>query len=218
LDGGGGVAAEPAESTTGVVLRGMLALENDGSKFFDALGHMGSEALTLSAEDVAGGLKESAKHFADKGKANWAFVKDAAAKVDVKSGWAPFAASATTDDSKALLVKAPAGVAFAMLAAFLYVCFSAFFFTTKYGPTALQVIKDKGHTAAGVIATGAGNLNANAIAPIKAKLRPLIIDAKAKLDQVDTHHATMTCHGMLMLGGGSRFRGIREVNGCGISS
>jgi len=151
----------------------MLAIDNDGTKFFGALGNMGSEALTLSADDVAGGLKESAKYFADKGKANWAFVKDAAGKVEVKSGWAPFAETASTEESRAAVLKVPAGLAFVAAAALLYVCFGVFFATAKYGPGALDAVKTK-----------AAALNESALVPLKSKLRPMITNAKAKIDQV----------------------------------
>lgn len=38
-------------------LGGKLNCENDGSKFFEAMSVVGTEALALSAEDVSGGLQ-----------------------------------------------------------------------------------------------------------------------------------------------------------------
>ena len=133
---------------------------------------MGNEALALSVDDISGGLKESSKFFSDKGKAYLGEGKEAAKKVDVKNGWAPFVESIKTDESKNMVVKIPSGAAFMICAVVLYAIFGVFFCATKYGPSTYDKVKEK-----------VSQVNETAIVPLKAKLRPLISDAKAKIEQ-----------------------------------
>jgi hypothetical protein len=176
----------PTQPVVGVSfpsLSQVLITENDGSKFAEVIRAMGSQASELSAEDVAGGLKSSASLLAEKGLSNLRFVADQASKVDVKNGWTSFADSIKTEDSRSAFLKAPAGAAFCLAAGVLYLLFGVMMFTAKYGPTVARQASAGFQKASAALIEGSQAVNERAIVPLKQKLRPIIADAKVKIDQ-----------------------------------
>lgn len=161
----------------------VLVTENDGSKFAEVIRAMGSQASELSAEDVAGGLKSSASLLAEKGLTNLRFVAAQASKIDVKNGWTSFADSIKTEETRTAFLKAPAGVAFCMAAGVLYLLFGVMMFTAKYGPSVVRQASAGFQKASEVLIEGSQVVNERAIVPMKQKLRPIIADAKVKIDQ-----------------------------------
>ena len=152
-----------------------LALENDGAKFFGALQVMGQQALELSANDVAGGFKSISNNLGSQGMEKLQRSYSAAQKIEVKSGWEPFKESVTTDETKAALIAAPLGIGMVFVGSFAYVMFFIIFCTAKYAPPALR-------KASSVVQEKAAMINEKAIVPLKQKIRPMIIETRAKID------------------------------------
>jgi hypothetical protein len=169
---------EPGEGAAGVGgrIQRIFALENDGEKFFGALGGVGTVVAekfsTLSSEDVSGGLKATAASFFEKGRAHGAAVQAALQTVDFKNGWGPFTETANTPEVRAVALKAPAAAAFFVLAALVYVLFGVIFCAAKYGPTAYVKLSE-----------AAADVNERALVPLKAKVRPLLATAKEKIEK-----------------------------------
>lgn len=111
-----------------------------------------------------------------KGKEDMKKSYEAAKSVDVKNGWEGFKETITVSETKYSLIKAPVGVAYCLTASFLYILFCLVFVSSKYGPSAFQ-------NASLVIKQKSEQLNENVITPLKQNLRPMIIDAKAKVEQ-----------------------------------
>jgi hypothetical protein len=166
---------ETAASSGGRLER-IFALENDGEKFFGALGGVGSAMKehfsVLSPDDVSGGLKAAASSFYEKSRTHGLASQAALQTVDVKNGWGPFTETANTPEVRAVAFKAPAAAAFFVLASMVYLLFGVVFCAAKYGPTAYSKLSEV-----------AGNANERAIIPLKAKMRPLLANAKGRIEQ-----------------------------------
>jgi len=126
----------------------------------------------LSPDDVSGGLKAVATSFYEKGRAHGLASQAALQTVDIKNGWGPFTETANTPEVRAVAFKVPAAVAFFVLASVVYVLFGVIFCAAKYGPTAYAKLSEV-----------AGNANERAIIPLKAKVRPLLANAKGKIEK-----------------------------------
>lgn len=111
-----------------------------------------------------------------KGKDNMTDAYEAVKTIDVKNGWEGFKGTVTVEETKSSLIRAPIGAAFILGASFLYIAFCLIFVTSKYGPSAVQktslLIKEKSQS-----------FNETVILPLKQKMRPLIKDAKDKVEQ-----------------------------------
>jgi len=135
---------------------------------------MGNQLVSLSADDVAGGFKTISSYTAEHAAEHLSNAKKAASKIDFKNGWAPFAESAKTEDSRMMVARAPAGAALFIVSYLCWALFCAILCSSKYGPQAAEMVKIK--------ATQAGEAIQRGMVPLKQKLRPMIADAKARID------------------------------------
>ena len=141
-------------------------VEEDGSEFFSAL----SSFNTVGALDIAGGMRSLAEDRLKRANADLKAGADASRRVQVLDGegkpsWATFKDSITRDDNKKGLLRVPGGLVEGFIGAICFTVFWVIVAGKKHLPNAIE------------------NLNENVITPTKAKLRPLVIQAKLKLDE-----------------------------------
>mmetsp|Transcript_45993 Transcript_45993/g.59078 ORF Transcript_45993/g.59078 Transcript_45993/m.59078 type:complete len:129 (+) Transcript_45993:498-884(+) len=98
-------------------------------------------------------------------------------QVDIKNGWGEFKQSVAVPETRQALMRAPLGAVCLLAASMLYVFFCLIFMTKRYGPTIAQntsvIIQEKSEL-----------FNSKVILPLKQKLRPMITEAKERIDNM----------------------------------
>jgi hypothetical protein len=111
-----------------------------------------------------------------KGKGDMINALEAVKSIDVKNGMDGFKETITVPETKQSLIRAPVGAAYLVGASFMYIMFCLIFVSSKYGPSAMQ-------NASLIIREKSQMVNEKVIVPLKQNLRPMIKDAKERVEK-----------------------------------
>ena len=147
---------------------------NDGSEFFMAVKATRESFGAVSVTDVAGGMRSLASTRLKRAHEELRAGAEAAGRVSVfddegKPSWPIFKESITREDNKDGLMRVPGGIAYGVVGA---MCLAVFWIIVagKNVPVAIEAV------------------NENIVTPAKGKIRPLVLQAKVKLDEAAEKH------------------------------